>query len=260
MTKTLSTKTLVFEGAGWDGAEVSTKSGVGNCRIRTRIRNIEGRLIYLELGGTQFSGKHIPTYAKGLNYASHIDHVFYDDSKWDSKRNSSGALSHIRNIHFEYNKSSILNFVNKNLNCSFNDIEIINKGLHVHDTEEPLCDCSREGYIPFKQIEINISILDGVKPMQDYSDRRLGQYKINYDFVKDLPVIDKWIKDRTEREQQGFPNYTYYFSIRWDQNGIINSLELSARQGFCTMGFSAEDLENVINFIKLSNAKITLSA
>jgi hypothetical protein len=76
--------TLVFEGAGWDKAESSINSGVGNCRIRTRVRNNEGRLIYLEMGGFETS-KNSPSYSKNYNIASHIDHCYYCDSKWDSK-------------------------------------------------------------------------------------------------------------------------------------------------------------------------------
>lgn len=30
-------KVLVFEGAGWQGADSSIESGVGNCRIRTSL-------------------------------------------------------------------------------------------------------------------------------------------------------------------------------------------------------------------------------
>lgn len=248
------TKTLIFEGAGWDKADSSIQSGVGNCRIRTRLRNIEGRLIYLEMGGSQFTGKNIPSYSKGFNFFGRVDHCFYSDSKWDANRSHSGELSPIQRMHFEYNKESILNFVNQNLNCSFNTIEIINEDLRVHDTEESLCDCSEKGYIPFKEIEINISELDGIKPLRDFKTQRLAQYKINYEFVKELPFISEWMQDRTEREQQNFPNYNYYFSIRWDQKDIITSLELSSTQNFCTMGFSAEDLENVINSIKESNS------
>ena len=43
-------KTLIFEGAGWSEADTSKGTDVTNCRIRTRIRNNEGRVIYLEMG------------------------------------------------------------------------------------------------------------------------------------------------------------------------------------------------------------------
>ena len=34
-------KTLYFEGAGWEGAEIS-KNTIGNCRIRTAFHTIDG--------------------------------------------------------------------------------------------------------------------------------------------------------------------------------------------------------------------------
>ncbi len=40
-------KTLYFEGAGWDGCKAEY-NGV-NCRIRTAFHNNDGRMIYLEL-------------------------------------------------------------------------------------------------------------------------------------------------------------------------------------------------------------------
>ncbi|EJW14059.1 hypothetical protein PAV_141p01650 (plasmid) [Paenibacillus alvei DSM 29] len=51
-------KILIFEGAGWDVAE---HNGVGNCRIRTRIKNIDGVSIYLEMSGTKKRNRSIPS-------------------------------------------------------------------------------------------------------------------------------------------------------------------------------------------------------
>lgn len=95
--------TLIFEGAGWAGAE---HNGVGNCRIRTRIKNRDGRLIYLEMGGGH------------VDYGR-VDHCFYCDSKWDSRSNHSKDLAKFERAKFEYTKETILAFVNKNLNCTF---------------------------------------------------------------------------------------------------------------------------------------------
>lgn len=39
-------KTLVFEGAGWSGAERS-KETIGNCRIRTAFHLVDGRDVLL---------------------------------------------------------------------------------------------------------------------------------------------------------------------------------------------------------------------
>jgi len=121
-------KKLVFEGAGWPGAE---HNGVGNCRIRTRLKNKDGRVIYLEISG------HI-TNCKGYSY---IDHCF--DQK-DERTNYTKDLSCWQGPRFTYNKKKILDFVNEILNCDFDSMEVRNEGLHVHSTEEPLCSCEVE--------------------------------------------------------------------------------------------------------------------
>lgn len=244
--------TLVFEGAGWDGADISKESGVGNCRIRTRIRNNDGRLIYLEMTGIRFTGKQIPSWAKGFTFAGSVDHCFYCDSEWDERRGHSSELSHIgRKINFEYSKESILNFVNEYLKCSFNSLEVVNGGsIRVHDTKEPLCDCSKEGYEPYQDIKININVLDDVKPVQDYRERGFAKYKLPYNFIKELPYLKTWMQERTDNEKKQFPNFNYYTSLRWNKEGIITSMEISARQNFVTMGLGAEQLESVIGAIK----------
>jgi hypothetical protein len=250
----MNNKTLIFEGAGWEGAESSIKSGVGNCRIRTRIRNNEGRLIYLEMGGAIITGKHIPHFAKGLSIAGRVDHCFYSDSRWDSNRSYSEDLRDRESSHFEYNSENILKWVNGNLNCSFDNMEVINdNSVRVHDTEEPLCDCSTGDYTPHEDIGINISILDKVKPLQEYSKQRFAQYKISYDFIKQHISFKKWIESRSTQEQEKYPNLNYYVSVRWDQNEMITSLEISSHQNFCTMGLGIESLQPVINEIIKSN-------
>lgn len=247
-------KTLIFEGAGMEGADSSILSGVGNCRIRTRIRNNNGRVIYLEMGGIIFDkkSKYTPEYAKPFDFFGSVDFCFYDDAKWDARRNYSKELKEIERKYFEYNKETILKFVNDNLNCSFDKIEVINdNSVLVHDTKEPLCNCSKENYTPYEDIEININVLNDIKPILNFKDRGLAQYKISYRFVK--KIMRKWMEERSEEEQKQFKKFNYYVSIRWGNDNIINSLEISARQNFCCMGLSAEDLQNVIDEIKKVN-------
>jgi len=140
----MSKKTLIFEGAGWADADISKATDVGNCRIRTRLRNNSGRVIYLEMGCCHFENPKItPKYAKGLNYATHIDYLFYCDSEEDNKNCFSKELEPLTNISFEYNKENILKFVNEKLNCSFDDMIVYNNNkIRVHDTIEPLCSCA----------------------------------------------------------------------------------------------------------------------
>jgi len=103
-------------------------------------------------------------------------------------------------------------------------------------------------------IEININVLDGVKTQCYYADHRMAQYKIPYSLTQELKHLRNWMQGRTEREQQEFLSYNYYVALRWDQNGIINGMEVSARVGsFVNMGLSFENLEDVIKAVKEYN-------
>jgi len=243
-------KTLVFEGAGWADADISKATDVGNCRIRTRLRNNNGRVIYLEVLCCYFENqKMIPTWAKGLNYVSYIDAVFYTDSKWDSRRSVSKELQPLTDLHFEYNKANILKFVNEKLNCSFDDVVVYNNGeVWVFDTEEPLCDCSDGNYVPYQDIEIHRSRLDGIKPL--HTNDWYAAYKISYNSLLQLPYMKRHFDRQSEWDQKPKEeDCKAYF--RWNKNGIITDLELHA--GVC-MGVSAEDIETIIDLIKKDNA------
>ena len=243
-------KTLIFEGAGWADADTSKATDVGNCRIRTRLRNNSGRVIYLEMGCCHFDNpKVMPEYAKGLNYATHIDHLFYSDSNWDNRRNFSRELQPLDNIHFEYNKGNILKFVNEKLNCSFDNIVIYNNGeVRVHNSEVPLCDCSNGDYIPYKDIEVNISELDGIKPL--YSKEGFAAYKISHNSLMQLPYMKRhfeYIK-RQNIECKEQDNKVHF---RWNKNGIITDLYISTTGA--SIWVSAEDIQTIIDLIKVDN-------
>lgn len=243
-------KNLIFEGAGWADADTSKATDVGNCRIRTRLRNNSGRIIYLEIICCHFENpKVMPEWAKGFDYGAYIDSVFYTDLSWDNNRNFSRELQPLTNIHFEYNKDNILKFVNDNLNCSFNNMIVYNNGeVRVHNSEEPLCDSSNSDYIPYKNIEVNINELAGVRTI--HSKDNYAVYKISYNSLLKLPYMKKyfdsrpkWIQAQKEEECKAY--------FRWNKNGIITDLELHA--GVC-MGVSAEDIETIIDLIKKDNA------
>ena len=119
-------KKLLFEGAGWEKAE---SNDVGNCRIRTRIKNNEGRVIYLEMGTCNRQGNFLQI---------HISHCF--DVK-DQESNHTKDLCQFEGVQYhKYTKANILQFVNRELNCSFDEMEVINdNSIRVHDTKNPLC-------------------------------------------------------------------------------------------------------------------------
>lgn len=242
---------LIFEGAGWAKAE---HNGVGNCRIRTRIKNRDGRLIYLEMGGNQFSKVVMPKYAEGLNFVARIDHCYYSDAEWDSRSCYSKALEHLRFKNFEYTKENILDFVNESLNCSFDSMEVVNEGLSVHGTEQPLCNCCEGDPKPLEEIEISINELDGIEHITKKEHTRTAEYKLNWRETKNLPYIKEWIESRYENEQKLFEKYTFVAIFRWNENNIITGLSVTAMQSFFVhMSFPAEDIQTVIDAVKKSN-------
>ena len=244
MAKT-NNKTLYFEGVGWAEADTSKTTNVGNCRIRTRIRNTDGRLIYLELTGTKHEGKYIPEHAKGNNVTSYIQAVFYEDNSWDKNSNYSRALRPLENMHFEYNKENILYFVNEKLNCNFESVEVINEGLHVFSKENPISDCSKESYTPFKEIEININELSEIKPLYDCSKINFNDYVISHDdIVKLIPNIVKPHKE----DNRKIYKHDGSVRLRYNEYGIIKSCEIDCEYG--CISFGIESLEQIINSIK----------
>jgi hypothetical protein len=239
-------KTLIFEGAGWDKAD---HNGVGNCRIRTSLRNKDGRIIYLEMSGSVYSKKYRPEHVKNLNFVGRVDHCFYIDSKWDRKRSYSRELYPIESKHFEYDKKTILDFVNKNLGCDFDKMEVINKGLYIFDSEDPICSCA-DRYVPYKEIEINIDKLDRVMPVIDNDKIRLKKYKISFNDIKKLPGISEWIAGRTDMERKQFEIYSYRAVFEYNERGIITGLSITAKESFPNIGLSAEDILTVIESVK----------
>lgn len=237
-------KTLIFEGAGWEKAESSVNSGVGNCRIRTRLRNDEGRLIYLEMSGWIFPGKK-PEYAKPFNAVGHVNFCFYNDSAWDSNRCVSSGLNTFE-PHFEYSRKNIIALVNRHLHCSFDAIEVINDGSAYMHTNDPLCTSIEGEYTPYSDPIVNISTMDGITRLIEYPSYRMAKYQIPYKFVKRIPFIKRWIDDRSEREQAQFPKYTYYVNLRWDIDGTITSAEITSSQNFANFGIGLDTLHQTV--------------
>ncbi|NLM60299.1 MAG: hypothetical protein GX194_14550 [Clostridium sp.] len=248
-------KTLIFEGVGWADADTSKATDVTNCRIRTRLRNNSGRVIYLEMGCCHFDNpKHAPAYAKNLNYATHIDHLFYCDSKWDDRRNFSRELQPLTNIHFEYNKENILKFVNEKLNCSFDDMIVYNNNeVRVHDTIEPLCSCAEGEYknYQYKDIEININELNGIKPI--CGKEWFAVYKISHNSLIQLPYMKKHFEEMKKQNIQ-FKEEDNKVYFRWNKNGIITDLTIHTTG--VSMGIGAEDIQKIIDLIKIDNINL----
>lgn len=118
-------KILLFEGAGMNIYEEG--SDVGNHRIRTAFINDNGDKIYLELGGNLQNCKT----SKRFGWYTHIDNCFNISVSTDEN------VSRIKlnNTFFKgYSKRELTNYINENLNCKFDTIEVLDwmEGYRVH--------------------------------------------------------------------------------------------------------------------------------
>lgn len=115
-------KVLYFEGAG-----AVPRGDVENCRIRTAFTNDEGEKFYLELWGIDVTPKSPERY-KGYVNAGIVDYCYILDGDEETIRFD------IEQRNFEYSKQRILEFVNDNMNCSFDEIKVLDMfdGYRVH--------------------------------------------------------------------------------------------------------------------------------
>jgi hypothetical protein len=115
-------KVLFFEGAG-----CVERGDLENCRIRTAFRNDEGKAFYLELSGFE-KHKWTPDYLKHFENVGHIDYCY------ELGKDGEKLMADIEKKNFEYSRQSILDFVNREMGCSFTDIVITDMfyGYRVH--------------------------------------------------------------------------------------------------------------------------------
>lgn len=256
LSEPINNKILIFKGAGFPGT--GTKE-IPNCSIVTIIKNNKERLIYLKINSLKLE-ENVSNELEKFNIAACIDSCFYYDSKWDKRREYSEEFSKkIFNRHFEYNKKNILKFVNTKLDCSFTDIEIINNDLGI--LTQPLCDCSEEKSVEYKEKEYNISLLQDVAPIQKNFKTNMAEYKLSYSFVQKIPSIKHYIDRITDEkanidmyiEKELLKKYLYYAIIKWNKLGVIESLEITAAAGdFAYIGMNLDVLDKVIKTLTKS--------
>lgn len=119
-------KVLWFEGAG-----NVPRGPVENCRIRTAFQNDAGSLFYLELSGMEVT-KHTPDRLRHFNNVGFVDHCYYIRLSKDDENYNRHDIE--RRTNFEYSKAGILNLVNTELGCSFDEIRVADSffGYRVH--------------------------------------------------------------------------------------------------------------------------------
>lgn len=110
-------KTLFFEGAG-----CAERGDVENCRIRTAFKNDKGQGFYLELSGFEVTKKSM--WARHFVNAGCVDYC-YELPEETTSFEDEKARHDIEHRHFEYSKAGILEFVNRECGCSFEQIIIL---------------------------------------------------------------------------------------------------------------------------------------
>ena len=137
------TNVLYFEGAGMNFyGEAMKHSDVGNFRIRTSFFNNEGVQYYIEMGKCpRYNNKHKVI----SDYALRIDHLFkVEDRNKEELRHGSYEIKtdHIALRELDYCKHDITEWINENLNCSFDTIEVLDDSsgyrVHGYNVEEGL--------------------------------------------------------------------------------------------------------------------------
>jgi len=123
-------KTLYFEGAGMSETK---RNDLNNCRIRTAFINLDGKEIYLELESGNIYNKKEKEIDK--KYFLVVDHLFYIIDGIGNENENGIRHNHLDlRENYLYNNDDITAWINKNLNCKFDDVEILPNlaGYRVH--------------------------------------------------------------------------------------------------------------------------------
>ena len=127
---------LLFVGMGWHKAE--SGGNVGNCRIRTIFKNNDNKNIFVEFGSGHSFNK-----SDKKNYLNFDFCFIVEEEEKDTKYNYLNLESSTWNKQIEYTKENILNFVNKELNCSFSNMFVDNFDIYPKENQV-LCESIKE--------------------------------------------------------------------------------------------------------------------
>ena len=118
---------LKFKGMGYTENR-EDKTDLNNCRIRANLISNKGRKIFLEISGievTETTRESLKRNGIG-QIIGYIDHCFYTDRKADLQNQISTEFrKYEKKYNFKYNKEYLLKFINHELDCNYDDIEII---------------------------------------------------------------------------------------------------------------------------------------
>lgn len=205
---------LYFEGAGCNYSP-NEKSDIGNYRIRTAFKNNEGKLIYLEMcAGFIYNEKHKKQIER---YFLYIDFCFYITGGEDDCNNSRIYFNRqdLRN-NYNYSKEDILKWVNKNLNCSFDTVEVLPDlaGYKVHGDNK------------------TYNLMENYIHKPELIQKREEIYKYFYDLEKSegkqYPNFSLWVDDKDSNLLhllRHFNRYNKHWTIRTDVENWRDSVQ-----------------------------------
>ena len=204
-------KVLYFEGAGWAEADTS-KATIGNCRVRTAFQNNEGKKIYLELStGFIYNKKDIE------RYYLHIDFCHYITEGKDDCNNSRIDFDwqDVKN-NYNYSKEDITRWINENLNCNFDTIEVLDdlSGYRVHG-ENGSCNMIED----YKHIP---ELIEKRKTIKEYF------LNIEKSEGKKYPNFSLWVDDKDLNLLhllRHFNGYNKHWIIRTDVGNWEDSIQ-----------------------------------
>lgn len=212
-------KTLYFEGAGWADADTSKSTNVGNCRIRTAFINNKGRKIYLELTSYTKSkydvkNKRYPEYEIG-HVLGFVDYCFYIDTESKDPCNNCVIRKVERNIKFNYTKEDIIKMINKNLDCSFDNIEALPDlaGYRVHGENRT--------FNFMEDYNHDVKLIKKREEIKEYF------YNLEKSEGKQYPNFSLWVDDKDIHELhllRHFNGYNKHWSIRTDSENWIDTV------------------------------------
>lgn len=219
-------KTLYFEGAGWEGAEIS-KNTIGNCRIRTAFHTIDGEEVFIEIHGCEAT-KHTPDrYSRFGRYYGFVDYC-----------SNPLLMERIRQRPYEnafpYYEGAILDVL-KEIGGHFDDMKVLNSlgGYHVF--------AEKGGYNYGDEFEydeqlesLRYEIHDLVYAMEKkelIEDRKERNHKFVHSPTGVYPNFSLWV-DENDPEKlhllRHFNGYNRHWEIKVDKN-------MTAEQCLATM-------------------------
>lgn len=211
-------KTLYFEGAGLWGC-AHEYNGI-NPRIRTAFTNNKGRKIYLELfAGHKNKYQHkmdpgIPDIYIVVDSCHYItDDPKVDDCNCSRIRDKEGDAYERSNRYLEYTLENIRKFINVNLNCDFDKVEVLPEyaGYRVF-RNTTLRNFSMYNYGDEFQYdeELTAKITDSVRNLKEKFSKEFNQEYDNTSYWREgdhlrfrINVSDKKMKEKGYTNRDG---------------------------------------------------------